>query len=72
LVEGVAQTDLESGNELGEGDEKEVKVEEELELFIEYDGEERECIVFLVSYDVWRESQSQLFWKERVRETHSR
>jgi len=50
------QTDLESRNELGEGDKKEVEVEEELELFVEYDGEECESIIFLISYDVRRES----------------
>ena len=52
----MTQTDLQGRNELGEGYEKKVEVEEELELFIEYDGEERECIIFLVSYNVWRKA----------------
>lgn len=51
------RTDPECWYELGEGDEEEVEVEEELELFVEYDGEEGECIVLLVSYDVgWKSS----------------
>lgn len=70
--ETVTQTDLQSWNELGEGDEEEVEVEEELELFIEYDREERECIVFLVSYNIWRKSRLQFFWNKRVRESHLR
>jgi len=38
---------------LGEGDEEKVEVEEELELFVEDDGEEGECIVLLISNDIW-------------------
>lgn len=40
------------GNELGESDEEEVEVEEELELFVEDYGEEGEDVVLLVPYDV--------------------
>jgi hypothetical protein len=45
-------TDLQGWYELGEGNKEEVKVEEELELLVEYEREEGEYIVFLVPDDV--------------------
>ena len=48
-------TSFESRNELRECDEKKIKVEEELELFVKDDRQEREHIVLLVADDIWRE-----------------
>jgi hypothetical protein len=57
----ITQTDLKSRDKLGEGDQKKVEVEKELELFIKYDGKERERVIFLISYAVRRESRLQFF-----------
>jgi len=47
-----ALTDPELRDELGECDEEEIEVEEELELLVEHEGEECEYIVLLVPDDV--------------------
>lgn len=48
------EADLEGRQELGEGDEEEVKIEEELELFVEYQREESDEGILLVANDVGR------------------
>jgi hypothetical protein len=48
-------TDLQGGDKLRKSDEQKVEVEEELELFVEDEGEEVERIILLVSHNVWRE-----------------
>jgi hypothetical protein len=56
------QTDLEGRYELRQGNEEKVEVEEEFELFIEYDGEECESVVLLVADSVWGKAGLQFFW----------
>lgn len=51
----MGRTDAEGRNELREGDEEEVEVEEELELFVEDEGEEGGDIVLLVPNEIGRE-----------------
>jgi hypothetical protein len=45
----------ESRNKLGQCNKKEIEVEEEFELLVKHDGQEREHIVLLVADDVWGE-----------------
>jgi hypothetical protein len=46
------QTNFQSRNELRQSDEEKIEVEEEFELFVEYDRKEGERIVLLISYNV--------------------
>ena len=55
-------TDLERRNELRQRNQKEVEVEEELELLVEDDRQERERVILLVSDDVGRELLLKLLW----------
>ena len=51
------RTDLESGDELAEGDNEKVEVEEELELLVKDEGQEGDDGVFLIADDIgwiWR------------------
>jgi hypothetical protein len=48
----VRLTNLESRYKLRQSNEEEVKIEEELELLIKHEREEREDVVFLVPDDV--------------------
>ena len=48
------QTNFQSRNELRQSNEEEIKVEEELELFIEHNRKKGECVVLLISYSVRR------------------
>ena len=58
-----ARTNLEGGYKLRESHEEEIQVEEELELFVEYNRQEREDVVLLVSHNVGRKSLLQLLCK---------
>ena len=49
------RTDLQCRNELRQRNKKEIEVEEELELLVEDDRQEGECVVLLVADDIWRE-----------------
>jgi hypothetical protein len=59
------RTDFECGYKLRECDQEEVEIEEELELFVEYDGQEREGVVLLISNDVSRKTCLQFVCKSR-------
>jgi hypothetical protein len=54
--ERLGRTNLQGGNKLRESDQEEIQIEEELELLINHDRQEREGIVFLVPHDIRRES----------------
>ena len=54
MIQTPEQTDLQRRNELRQGDEEEVQVEKEFELFVEDDREEGEDIIFLIADDVGR------------------
>jgi len=56
-------TNLQRRNELRESNKEEVQVEEELELFVEYDWEESEYVVFLVPHDIGRKLVLQLLYE---------
>jgi hypothetical protein len=58
----LAHTYLERGHKLRQRNQEEIQVEEELELLVEHDGQEREGIVLLVPNGIWRESTLQLVW----------
>jgi hypothetical protein len=58
----VVQTYLERWDELGQGNQEKIEIEEELELLVEHDGEEREGIVLLVANNIRRESTLQFVW----------
>jgi hypothetical protein len=60
---GEEHTNLQRRNELRESNEKKVQVEEELELFVEYDWEESEHVVFLVPHDIGRVIVLQLLYE---------
>jgi hypothetical protein len=49
------ETSFESRNKLGKCDEEKIEVEEELELLVKDDGQEREYIVLLVADNIRRE-----------------
>ena len=59
------RTDLQSGNELRQCDKQEVEVEEELELLVEDEREEREHVVLLVAHDVRGEPPLELLCVEQ-------
>lgn len=59
-----AITYFERRDELRKGDEEEVEVEEELELFVEYEWEEGESIVLLVSDYVWGKPRLELICRQ--------
>ena len=63
-------TDLECRDELGEGHEEEVQVEEELELFVEDNGKESERVVLLISDDIWWVSRLQFICTLKVSRRH--
>ena len=60
-------TDLECWDELGEGDEEKVQVEEELELLVEHERQERGDVVLLVRDLVGDKRALELGWNERTR-----
>jgi len=47
-------TDFQSRDELTESDDEKVKVEKELELLVEYQGQKADYRVLLISNDIWR------------------
>ena len=55
LIREAGPTCSESRNKLGQCDKKEIEVEEEFELLVKHDGQEREHIVLLVADDIWGE-----------------
>ena len=55
------RTDFQRRNELREGYQQEIQVEEKLELLVEHDRQERECIVFLVFDGIRSEPRLELF-----------
>lgn len=58
----MAPTDFQGRNELGESNEEEIEVEEELELFIEDQGEECGEVVLLVPNNIGRVPRLYLLW----------
>lgn len=61
-------TDFESWDKLRECDEEEVEIEEELELFVEDQGKECECVVLLVSYNIRGKASPQFLYIRHTEE----